>query len=396
MVKVVWVHSIIAPYRVPFLIALSQHPEIDLSVYYCARTHKHRKWEIMDSSQYRYRILPGLTVQLSGIICSFNPGILRALGRERPDAVVIGGCSDATMLLTFAWARASGIPVILASEDIERPSSLLRRVANTVAGHVVRRAGAVVVPGTRSRDFHIKLGAAREKVFIAPNAVDNEAFMLQSQRLKKQKAKLKQRLNINEARVIIYVGRLVRDKGLNYLVEAYRRLRGLHDDICLVLAGDGPLREELEETCARDGTRGVYFAGNQSQSELVSYYAAADLFVLPTLRDVWGLTVNEAMACGLPVITTRASGCAPDLVIPGENGFIVEAADAGQLSLAMEKVVLDKALAARMGRRSLQIIRDFTIDRRVAGYLTALKHVTGAKTADAEPVRKRRYDTGTP
>jgi len=374
--KVALIHNIISPYRVPLFEGLSKHPSVELSVYFCAKTHKHRKWDILESDRYRYEVLSGKTLEFAGITYHINPSIILRIIKERCDVVIIAGCTDFTTQVAFIVSKLLRIPVILWSEGIESAQSLLGKVINPLIRCIVRNVDAVVVPGTMSRDFYIKLGAVPEKIFIAPNIVDNEMFIQRSSEIKKEKERFKRDLNIENMKIILFVGQLIERKGVKYLIKAYKRVKDEHGDCCLVIIGDGILKNQLEEICIKEHIKDVHFTGWLSEGRKIKYYSIADLFVLPTLKDVWGLVINEAMCCGLPVISTKAAGCAVDMIIPGENGFIVNAANVEQLYLAMKNIIVDDELTSEMGARSLEIIKSrFNLDKMVDGFVSAIEYV---------------------
>lgn len=387
--KVAWIQNMIAPYTRPFFERLSQHPSVDLFAYFCAKTHKERKWGILKSDKFNYTVLPGVTVESWGVIYHINPAIIPKLLKGKYDVIVIGDCTNFTTQAAFITSKLLKTPVILHSETVKSVQWfegikgvqwLLVKAINPLRRYIIRRVNAIVVSGTMCRDFHLEQGAQAEKIFIAPDALDNELFILQSSGLKKEKEKLKQQLGINSKRVILYVGQLITRKGVRYLIEAYGELKKDYKDVCLMLVGDGPLRIELEESCAKHRIKDVHFLGNKSYEELPKYYSMADIFVLPTLEDIWGLVVNEAMACGLPVITTKAAGCAVDLIVPGGNGFIVDEADAGQLCSAMRKIISDETLARKMGKKSLEMVNNrWNIDENVNGVVSAIEYVCGER-----------------
>lgn len=387
--KVALIHNIISPYSVSFFERLSRHPAVDLFVYFCAKTHKERKdiWDISESDKFNYTVLSGITLEsyrLVYLIYHINPSIIPRLIRGKYDVVIIGGCNDFITQAAFVTSKLLKTPVILWSEgikssqwpgDIKSAQSLLVKVASPLTKFITKKVDAIVVPGTMSRDFYIGEGARKKKVFIAPNALDDEMFMQQGSKFKGGKETVKRGLGIRNKKVILYVGQLIERKGVRYLIEAYNQLKRDYDDACLVIIGDGPLRKELEGICAEGDIKGVHFTGNKSQRELPKYYSIADLFVLPTLEDIWGLVVNEAMACGLPVISTIAAGCSVDLIIPGENGFIVDEANVDQLSSAMKKIILDENLARKMGRKSLEIIKGrHNLNKMVDGFTSAIEY----------------------
>jgi glycosyltransferase involved in cell wall biosynthesis len=118
----------------------------------------------------------------------------------------------------------------------------------------------------------------------------------------------------------------------------------------------------------------IIFTGWISEEEKVMYYAIADVFVLPTLQDLCPLVINEAMACGLPVVSTTAAGCAPDMIFNWENGFIVEPGNVDALYEAMLRIVRDNELRQQMGRKSYEILTTrFSLDNAVNGFLDAIR-----------------------
>ncbi|MCG2737893.1 MAG: glycosyltransferase family 4 protein [Candidatus Methanoperedenaceae archaeon] len=376
--KVALIHNIISPYRVPLFEGLAKHPSIDLSVYFCAKTHKERKWDILDSITYNYEILSGITLEFSSIIYHINPSVISKLIQGKYDAVIIGGSADFTTQTAFVTSKLLKTPVILWSEGIESAQSFLGKLINPLTKYIVRNVSAIVVPGTMSRDFYVKMGAIPEKIFIAPNIVDNKMFIGKSSKFKEDKGKFKHELNINNDKVILYVGQLIKRKGVEYLINAFKKIKYKNDDICLIIIGDGVLKRELEEICVKKQIKDVHFTGWVSEEKKIIYYSIADLFVLPTLEDVWGLVINEAMCCGLPIISTNAAGCAVDMIIPGDNGFFVDAANADQLYLTMKKIILNEEVARKMGKISLEIIEsEFNLDKMVNGFFSAIEYVKG-------------------
>ena len=374
--KVALIHNIISPYRIPLFEGLANHPFIDLFVYFCVKTHKERKWDVLESDRYNYEILSGIILEVTGSIhYHINPSIISKLIKGKCDVVIIGGSTDFTTQAAFITSKLLKTPTILWSEGIESAQSLLGKVINPLTKYIVRNVDAIIVPGTMSRDFHIKMGATPEKIFIAPNIVNNEMFIQKSSKFKKEKERFKQELNIQNEKIILFVGQLIKRKGVEYLIKAYKSLKGEYNDVCLVIIGDGVLKKELEEICIKEDIKDVHFTGWVPEEQKIIYYSIAELFVLPTLKDVWGLVINEAMDCGLPVISTKAAGCVRDMIIPGENGFIVDVANVDQLCLVMKKIILDEELAKKMGEKSLEIVESgFSLDKMVDGFTSAIEY----------------------
>jgi len=373
--KVALIHNIIAPYRVPLFEALFNHPSIDLFVYFCAKTHKVRDWDVLENSRYNYEVLRGTTLEFTGFTYHINPSIVPKLVKKRYDAVIIGGSVDFTTQVAFILSKLLGFSIILWSEEIKSGQSFFGRLPNPLTKYVAKKTDAIIVPGTIARDFCVSPSTAREKIFIAPNTVDNEKFFYFNTQFKREKQRLKQELNIQNEKVILFVGQLIKRKGVEYLIKAYKKLKNEYCDVCLIIIGDGVLKDQLSELSISQNIKDVHFTGWVSEEKKITYYSIADLFVLPTLRDVWGLVVNEAMCCGLPVVATKVAGCAADMIYQGENGFIVNPADVDQLYKAIKGIILNNELAHTMSQRSREIINNnFSIDNAINGFVSAIKY----------------------
>jgi glycosyltransferase involved in cell wall biosynthesis len=142
--------------------------------------------------------------------------------------------------------------------------------------------------------------------------------------------------------------------------------------IGLVFVGDGDVRDELIRR-SRDIAAGqILFPGFFQRDELAGFYAWADALVFPTHSDTWGFVVNEAIACGLPVIATDVAGCTADLVFDGVNGFVVPVANPEMLSAKMLKLFHTPELCERMARESLTRTRAYTPEIWAEGIVRAV------------------------
>jgi glycosyltransferase involved in cell wall biosynthesis len=174
--------------------------------------------------------------------------------------------------------------------------------------------------------------------------------------------------------VFVFSAKLVERKDPMTLLRAFEQMPG-RDRAAVLFLGDGILRQPLE-TYARDHALGdVHFAGFVNQSELPRYYGMSEVFVLPSTYEPRGAVINEAMACGLPVIVTDRCGSIGDIVLEGENAFIYPSGDAAALAASMTRLVDDPALRQRMARRSAEIIGTWTFQRGVDGVKAALAYI---------------------
>jgi glycosyltransferase involved in cell wall biosynthesis len=136
---------------------------------------------------------------------------------------------------------------------------------------------------------------------------------------------LRETFSIEEGPVLLFAGRISKDKNIDLLIEAQRRLLEYRHDLHLVIAGDGPYLADLRKQAKN--TSGVCFAGRLDPEDLARAYSAADLFVFPSTTDTFGMVVLEAQSCGLPAIVSDVGG-PKEIVLDGKTGFVAKAADA--------------------------------------------------------------------
>lgn len=171
-------------------------------------------------------------------------------------------------------------------------------------------------------------------------------------------------------KVILFFGRVEEYKGIHELISAFKKLK--RDDWHLVICGPGEERITRETT----GCNNIHVLGSIRPEERYNYYIATDIFVLPNTYkgkvEPWGLTVNEAMSCGVPIIATNATGSAVDLVISGLNGYIVNANRLEvELGYYIQKILTDDDLKKQMGEHSRKMVSEYTFDNMALAFYVA-------------------------
>jgi glycosyltransferase involved in cell wall biosynthesis len=198
-----------------------------------------------------------------------------------------------------------------------------------------------------------KLGVPDSKVAVIPSGVDSRRFDPHISDIRRRAAELRNKLSISQDEVVIgFVGRLVPAKGLLYLLSAVKQLLNEFPNIVLLIVGDGPQKTELQSVAKSLGLKTV-FPGYQSNTP--PYYALMDVFVLPSFFEGLPGVVLEAMAMEKPVVATNVGGTS-DLILDGENGFLVRARAHEQIVTALKELVGDKDLRLKMGRTGRQLV----------------------------------------
>jgi glycosyltransferase involved in cell wall biosynthesis len=369
--RLVIITEIIAPYRIPVFNALAQHPEIDLRVVFLAKTDPStRQWRVYaEEIRFAYEILPSWRTRFKKYNLLLNQKVAGALRKANPDVIVCGGYNYLASWQALRWARRNHVPFLLWCESTANDHRSGHRMVESLKKNFFDKCDGCVVPGTAAAEYARQMGVSSEHIFIAPNAVDNELFASRADNARRNAPRIRAELNL-PAHYFLFSGRLVKSKGVFELWEAYGSLNeNLRSQFGLVFAGDGPLRSELESIAKSICPGTLRFAGFKQRDELASYYGLADCLVFPTHSDPWGLVVNEAMACGLPVICGQAAGCAADLV--KSNGRLIDYRNVDQLVHAMKEVASDAELRRQMSRESLKIISNYSPDICAAGIAEA-------------------------
>lgn len=334
MTRLALLTEIPAPYRIPLFNALAER--LELRVLFLRERNPERPYDLhADELRFGWSVLPGLDVTVGGRWLVLNAGLGRRL--RGVDAVLLGGWNQPAFWEALAWCRLRRVPALLWVESTARD----RRSGRLERGkrRLLRSAIGFVVPGSHSRAYLLDLGVRPERITVAPNAVDPAIFGATG------------RSRTNGACRLLAVGRLAPEKGLDTLLEAAGGL-----PVEVVLAGTGPEEARLRRLAGPN----VTFLGQVGRDALPALYADADVAVVPSRSEPWGMVLNEAALAGLPLVSTTATGAAAELIEDGVNGFRVPPDDVPALHDALRRLVEDEPFRRSAGARSREIAARFT------------------------------------
>ncbi len=282
-----------------------------------------------------------------------------------------------------AWlaSRMLRIPYVVTAHGYEAIVSPHARRHFLYRG-VMNRASRVFAVSAHTAGHLRRCGVSARGLRVVHNGIRLEPFVLDhSERPLVEQTR--NRYSLQGRFVLLTVARLVPRKGHLAVLEALAGLRGRLPGLCYIIAGEGPMMEELREAvkglCLQDSVR---FCGEISDKEKVSLLHACDVFVMPN-RDIqrpdgvfdtegFGIVFLEASACGKPVIAGRAGG-APEAVVDGHTGILVDPSNPGELEEAVFRLYADRDMALRLGLEGKRRVeREFTWDRLVDQYLNEL------------------------
>jgi len=298
----------------------------------------------------------------------------RVLDVEKPDALGIVGYSRAESMAALNWSRKHDRPTILMSEsqEIDHPRTWWKE---GIKRRRVTRFSSGLVGGPRHRDYLVKLGMDRSKIALGYNAVDNTAF---ADRAEAARRSPDARQGLPDRPYFLAINRFVPEKNLIRLIEAYIRYRadaptGAWD---LVLCGDGPQAGEIDRAIKKSGhADSIHRPGFLQAEELSPWLAFASAFVHSSLMEPWGLVVNEAAACRLPLLVSDRAGCVETLVPEPEGltGRRFDPRDELELTAAMAWISgLPDSERQAMGRNAAEVVSHWGPQRFAQGTVEAL------------------------
>jgi glycosyltransferase involved in cell wall biosynthesis len=288
------------------------------------------------------------------------------------------------MHVASAWADRHGVPRLVTSESHPRRHGAVRsRARRLVAGRVVRGAAAWLPVSSKAQELLVSLGADPARCVVVPNAPDAERFAAAR---RDDAARRATRAALGAAPhepVTVFVGRLVLAKGLSVLLDAARLLGAPAPT--LWIAGGGPLGPKLSSRVEREGLSSVRLLGERGYEDVVRLLAAADVVVLPSVHEPYGVALHEGMAAGCAALASDAVGAASDLVEEGATGSVVPTGDARALATAWSALVSDRARLAAIGAAAQRRALERGLPFAVAGLERAVLEVGRPAAAGARP-----------
>ncbi len=378
-------------YQAPLFRKLADHPDIDLTVYFCWNFGetgevyepgfcKKIKWDIPLLEGYKYKFLPNLSPSAgSSFLGQINPSIIKELFNNKYDAVWIHGYATLSNWFAFLGAWLSKTPIMLRGDShlLNYRPVWKRLLKWTMLMPLFKRVNAFLAIGALNKEYYQNYDVSEKKIFHVPYIVDEDFFGKHNEKYESKDNEIRRELGLSRDDVIIlYVGKIFGQKGPGAfdLVKAFEKLQDVNQ-VSLVFVGDGKEKHILEKYIKDKEIKNVIFAGFKNQTELPKYYKVADIFVLPSHKEQWGLAINEAMYFDTAIVASGQVGAAYDLVRDGANGYKVPVAKVDVLAGYLRNIIRDRELLHSMKIESRRIIQDWNLDAAVSGVLDALNYL---------------------
>lgn len=315
---------------------------------------------------------------LSGGFLAQVQALRRALAGDRRHTILhLAGWGHPVLVTALLTARCMGIPVAVESDTASGSLDPLRIWVKKLTYPLLFRVASRFLPGgTRQARYLAQYGVKTDRMTVVHMTVDVCAirqFCANDRKAMRAAARARWGMSADEC-IVLFVGRLEEHKGVKLLLSAFQRAAGKERDLRLAIVGSGSLATHVAAVAA-EADRRVNYLGRLFGDDVLRAYLAADFLVLPSLFEPWGLVVNEAMACGLPVIVSDRVGCADDLVRPGETGLIVAAGDDGQLAAAIRRLAGDAGGRERMGQAAELLMSNWTLEHEAQNVASAWREI---------------------
>lgn len=380
-IRVAYVVPEPAPYRAGVIDRLAAQPGLDLVVLYAAESVQWRTWRVEQrgpSVVLGGRRIPG-AARVFYHDYPVGLGVRTVLRDLAPDVVVVSGWSTFATQAAMLWARARRVPYVLQveSHDLGRRAGWRRAVKGTVVPWLVRGASSVLVSGTLVRRSMLERGARPDRIGLFAITIDVEEYSRRAELLRGDRDRIRRELGVGADDVVVLsVARLSPEKGLDTVLRAVARAGDPR--LVVVFVGAGPEEDRLRALARALGVR-LVLAGDRPWESVVEAYVAADVFALLSRREPWGVVVNEAAACGLPLVLADQVGAAYDLLRPGENGMLVAADDVVAAARALVELASDEALRTAYGRRSRELVAPWGYEPSVRAFVRAVEQAAGRR-----------------
>lgn len=365
-IKLTYLVSHPIQYQAPLLRLIDKEEEIDLrvvfeknpagSAYFDQGFKRLIEWDVPLTEGYE-----NISLAETDLISEIN----------KSDVIWLHGWGSPVMRKALVLAHRLGIPVLMRAENCDLampdgagPRGWLKRL---YIGWITRRCRAFLAIGTENKNYYLRRGVSPDQIFLMPYAIDHENFAVRAKAAHLQLNNLKAKFGITpEQKVVLFAGKFMPRKHPDLLVHAMNSVDWPGEKPKLVFVGSGNMEEKLR-ALAPD----AIFLGFKNQSELPPIYDMADVMVLPSEREPWGLAVNEAMACGTAVIVSDQVGCATDLINDG-CGKVFPSGDVQALS---DAIVYCLKHSNRMGKAAYATIKQWGFAEDIEGLKQAINYV---------------------
>ena len=323
--KVILITNIISPYRIPLFNYITKNGNFNFNVIVLAEKEQNREWQLAkEKIMFDYKVLPGwhlfFRTKNKEMPIHLNSGVLKTLFHNKPDIVITSGYDSLAYWVAFFYCKIFKKKYILWDETTLLSAGGIKGLRGLLKKIIIIGTNKYIASGTKAKEYLEYFGAKPGNIYISLSTVDMDYFKNEVVKFKSSGKFLTERRKYPNI-LFLYVGQLIKRKGVEQVLKALNILKD--SEIGFMIVGSGPEEKKLKEFCKENKLQNIFFEGFHQQEELPKYYALADVFILPSFEEVWGLVINEALASGLFILASKNAGAVYDL-INQDNGRVFD------------------------------------------------------------------------
>lgn len=382
--KIVWVTRSFLDYRIPVYSAVSKMANDNFYLVFSAEEHVNPPRVVekakqllgeraitLNGEKYIGKPYDPANNPSSGYRFFYQPGLINKIKTLKPDVIITDAFNHWTIpiLKMRMFGNIKHIMCYERTSHTERNSPLLKTFLRK---QTFRWIDHLVVNGSLSAEYVKGLGFPPARISQGNMAADTQGLQKSIYSISPDEIHaLKTQYSLSGS-IFLYVGQIIPRKGILELLEAWKKFRKFTTEPTLVLIGDGAQKEEAEIFIETHKIEGVKMLGQVDYSEIATFYAGADIFIIPTLEDNWSLVVPEAMSCGLPILCSQYNGCWPELVTSA-NGWVFDPLHRENFEQALKIAWNKYDRWAEMGEASLKIVSEYSPEKMAGKIFEACK-----------------------
>lgn len=359
MKKILFISNIPAPYRIDFYNELGKC--FDLTVLFEAKGASDQgikfNYNLESIKNFHAVFLSEGNIREKRI----NWKIIKFLKTNKFDEIVVTSYSYFTEMVGIIYLKLMRQPYYMETDGgmIRYNENKIKRMYKCF---LISGAKGYFSPSDSSDDYLIYYGAIKEQIYRYPFTSIKEREIISEPIYKQSKQKYKMQIGAKMPYMILGIGQFIHRKGWDILLQAANEIK----KPCDIYIIGGETSKEYLDLCEKLNIKNVHFLKFMSKERLKIYYRAADIFVLPTREDIWGLVINEALSYGLPTITTNMCVAGNELIESGKNGYIFPVNDYHSLAKYCNILFEDNLMEYSIN--ALHRIREYTIENMVTAH----------------------------
>lgn len=355
------------PYKVDFFNELGKAVELTVIFERKFALNRNKSWLSNEAINFKSKFLSGLKI---GLEASLSISVIKYALVSEYDYYVLNGYSSPTSILLMLILKVKKIPFMLMLDGaIQRKNS--NCLKEKIKRFLINLPSFYLSPSEETDKFLVSYSVNNNKIFRFPFTSVKSADLFEKPLTNQEKVSYKKRKNIKTEYMLITVAQFIHRKGIDVLLKS---APSITKEVTICIVGGSP-NEEYKSLIRAMHSHNILFFDFMDKQELTEMYRAADVFVLPTREDVWGLVVNEAMAHGLPVIATDKCIAAMELIDEGKSGFIISSDDPDSIAEKVNCLVENLEIRENMTRNALDKIQKYTIEEMAQVCANILKNL---------------------